>query len=332
MGRHVQGSGDSKTRKGMNVMTSKFVAKWRGVVNEKTGQTTWTVRMRMTVRGFQDWYAHLYETYAGTASRLSQRLVASEIACRARENWVLSSFDVEKAFLQGMTYEELHNLTGEAPTKVFFILPPGAAALLRRLKGFERYDERYQVLQALIPATGTADAPRAFALKLSQVMSDHGNLVGTVAKHSDDVHMGGTPHETKETRRAVGAEFGALSWQEKEFTSVGVHHKQHPNGDVELDQDVYIAQLTPITGPDLLGKPPEELANDALKFSYASLSGGLAYALLTQHWVSVYVVALQLETSRAHLPSRPPAQRSRESCEKDSCTRVLAGDEGRWHT
>ena len=110
------------------------------------------------------------------------------------------------------------------------MLPPGAVALLRRLKGFENYDERYQVLQALIPAAGTADAPRAFALKLSQVMADHGYratnadlelmvkhtrgvLVGTIAKHSDDVHMGGTLHETKETRRAVEAVFGALSWQ-----------------------------------------------------------------------------------------------------------------------
>ena len=85
-----------------------------------------------------------------------------------------NSFDVEKAFLQGVTYEELHELTGEPPRKVYFVLLAGFAAMMRKLKGFEAQDERYHVGQALIPATGTADAPRAFTLKLTKLSVSNG--------------------------------------------------------------------------------------------------------------------------------------------------------------
>ena len=54
---------------GMNVMTSKYVPKWKLLECPKSKKMTWILRMRLTLRGFQDWFAHLHETYAGTASR-----------------------------------------------------------------------------------------------------------------------------------------------------------------------------------------------------------------------------------------------------------------------
>ena len=159
---------------GMNSMSSMFVANCAGSKDEKSGEINGVIRMRLALRGFEDWYSQLYESYSGTASRLSQRLVASETACRAHEGWVLSSFDVEKAFLQGMTYEELHRTTGEPPRRVHFSLPKGASNILQQLPGYEHFDERYHCLRALIPATGTGDAPRAFNLKLSSVLHGHG--------------------------------------------------------------------------------------------------------------------------------------------------------------
>ena len=61
------------------------------------------------------------QTFAGTAKQASQRLVASEAACNP--SWVYVAVDVEKAFLQGMTYEEMHQEVGEAPREVNFTLP-----------------------------------------------------------------------------------------------------------------------------------------------------------------------------------------------------------------
>ena len=84
--------------------------------------------MRMAVRGFKDWEADSIESYAGTASRTSQRVISCEVACR--EGWSYITVDIEKAFLQGMTYKEISDLTGEAERIVHFTLPPGSAAIL----------------------------------------------------------------------------------------------------------------------------------------------------------------------------------------------------------
>ena len=123
--------------------------------------------MRMTIRDFQDWFAHLDENYSATASRQSQRIVCSECACHPE--WLLVTIDVEKAFLQGMTYKEIEDATGEPEREILFSLPPGAAALLRKLPGFEDFDEQFECLRALKPGTGTKGAPRAFSMKLSRI-------------------------------------------------------------------------------------------------------------------------------------------------------------------
>ena len=193
-------------------MTSKFVAKCKQIT--VNGQPKWIIRMRMTLRGFQDWNAHLYETYAGTASRLSQKVVCSEVACRP--GWTIATLDVEKAFLQGMSYDDIRKRTGEPLREVYFTVPQGSAEILRLIPGYERYDERYHCLQCLVPGTGTADAPRAFNMKLTETLHatrcgyksctmdpevefKHGarGLEALAAKHVDDIKVGGLPATIK---------------------------------------------------------------------------------------------------------------------------------------
>ena len=62
------------------------------------------IRMRMTLRGLKDKEAEGLVTYAGASSRPSQRLIASEAVIRG---WPLTTIDVRKAFLKGLTYKEL---------------------------------------------------------------------------------------------------------------------------------------------------------------------------------------------------------------------------------
>ena len=108
-------------------MSSRFVLKWKYV---KVGEASVrTIRARMALRGFQDLDKENVETYAGTASRLSQRILVSQ--CATEEGWELGTLDVSKAFLQGMTYEKIAHLAGEPLRVVHFALPPGAAQLLR---------------------------------------------------------------------------------------------------------------------------------------------------------------------------------------------------------
>ena len=73
------------------------------------------------------------ETFAGTDKQASQRLVPSEVACRP--DWVYVAVDVVMGFLQGMTYAEMHELTGEAPLEVNFTL----------LRAVQQYFAKYPV-------------------------------------------------------------------------------------------------------------------------------------------------------------------------------------------
>ena len=64
------------------------------------------------------------ETFAGTSSRLGQRLVTSEAAMRG---WHMVALDVEKAFLNGVAYKELAEVTGKPKRDVCFELPADIA-------------------------------------------------------------------------------------------------------------------------------------------------------------------------------------------------------------
>eukprot|EP00959_Pyramimonas_sp_CCMP1952_P043285 905823-Pyramimonas_sp.AAC.1 len=59
--------------------------------------------------------------------------------------------DIDKAFLKGLTYEELAHAIGEETRMVCFTLPPGSAQALRALPGFSPYDESRRCLSCLKP-------------------------------------------------------------------------------------------------------------------------------------------------------------------------------------
>ena len=67
-----------------------------------------TIGARLTVRGFKDQQKADIDWHAGTSSRCAQKLIVSEAA---RNGWDICTADVPKAFLQGVTYEELSELT-----------------------------------------------------------------------------------------------------------------------------------------------------------------------------------------------------------------------------
>ena len=115
--------------KAENIMTSRYVAEWKFVKNPKTGKMDRIIRMRLVLRGFMDTEAFSVDTFAGTAKRTSQRILASQAACHPE--FLTASLDIDKAFLKGYSYKELAAATGEKERVVCFKLPPGSAALLR---------------------------------------------------------------------------------------------------------------------------------------------------------------------------------------------------------
>jgi hypothetical protein len=243
------------------------------------------------------------ETFAGTAQRQSQRILASEAACSP--NWIIASLDIDKAFLKGFTYKELAEATGEKERIVCFTLPPGSAQILRKIKGFENFDEAIHVLRCPKPGTGTKDAPRAFSLKLRRVTRAIGLAPFSydqefeakkdllTAKHVDDINMTGEEANIDAYKAEVEKVFGPTKIHKHDYTNCGIRSVMDKDHNVTLDQDGYIATLRPIVSPELTGAAPDKEATKTVSDMFVSLRGAIAYALLTQAWIQVYVVALQ---------------------------------------
>ena len=70
-------------------------------------------------------------------------------------------------------------MTGEPLRDVNFVLPPNSIAALRQLPGYKDFTPATEVLHCLKPGTGSADAPRAFHLKLAKVTRNKCNLTPT---------------------------------------------------------------------------------------------------------------------------------------------------------
>ena len=85
------------------------------------------------------------------------------------------TIDVTGAFAKGLTWEELSEVTGTVLRSVQFELTrPEDVALLRTLPGFKDFDPNYEVLDMIKAIYGLKDAPRAWRLRLHQILVDTG--------------------------------------------------------------------------------------------------------------------------------------------------------------
>ena len=130
--------------------------------------------MHRASRFFKDSGKQDVDRYAGTSSRSSQKVVVSEAVAR---RWDIVSADISKAFLQGVTYKELAELTGDRPREINFYLPAADILLLRTLPGFEGFDPLKEVLHCDKLGTGLVDAPRAFQVKLVGILTKKLSLI-----------------------------------------------------------------------------------------------------------------------------------------------------------
>ena len=134
-----------------NIIDVRWVIKFKwevptsdasGGMSTEAGTPVRTIRARLTVRGFKDQQKADIDRYAGTSSRCSQKLIVSEAV---RNGWDLCTADVPKAFLQGVTYEDLAEMTGEPLREVNFYLPADNIPLLKMIPGFEDFNPQTEV-------------------------------------------------------------------------------------------------------------------------------------------------------------------------------------------
>ena len=146
-------------------------------------------------------------------------VAARECWCwrQSRTNGTFCTTYISKAFLQGVTYKELAEATGEPLREVNVALPPYCMICLRQIPGYENFNPAMEVLHCEKPGTGCNDAPRCFSLKLAQVTRNlcglrpstvdgelcmkhvaeagRSKLVDIITKHVDDFKLAGTRAE-----------------------------------------------------------------------------------------------------------------------------------------
>ena len=220
-----------------NIIDCKWVLKWSmeeertSIANSASGQVAKKQRVicaRLTVRGFRDVDKGHVATYAGTSQRYSQRIIVSEaVLC----GWDLATTDISKAFLQGVTYQELSELIGERMREVNFSLPSYNIPQLQQVPGYTDFDPNSEVLHCDKPGTGSVDAPRCFSLKLSKVTVNCGltasnidlelcyyhetrngkvELVAMMTKHVDDLKCAGERPVVIRILKEIEAVFGEM--------------------------------------------------------------------------------------------------------------------------
>ena len=304
-----------------NVIDCRWVIKWKWdeetltVAAAASGQVAKrrrVIRARLTVRGFKDVDKGQVATYAGTSQRFSQRVIVSEAVIRG---WDLVTTDISKAFLQGVTYEELAALTGEPVREVNFYLPAYNIPQLRQVSGFENFDPNAEVLHCDKPGTGSVDAPRCFSIKLAKVTEQCGLvpsnvdpelcfmhqernnkwvLVAIITKHVDDIKATGEHEVVMRILKVIEGVFGAMKLSYNNFTNCGVRHIQcATTKEASLDQTEYIAGLKTIPPESYRNLSSNSKCDPTLHLQYQSLLGAVAFTALTRVDAIVFIVALQ---------------------------------------
>ena len=291
------------------IIDAKWVLKWKMVKGQRT------IRARLCLRGFKESGADDQSNYASTASRFSQRLLVSECAIRS---WALASSDVPKAFLQGVSYQELSQTTQRPERDVSFELSGEGLTCLKLLPEFASFDSRREVLHCLKPGTGCRDAPRCFSIKLRQVteafgfqcssidselelLHEGGQLVMILVKHVDDLKIAGLRHRIEAFIKHVSNTFGKMEVEWSTFTFCGVCHTQSEDGSICLDQIRFLSACKPIVQTSVLSGSPEELLPEDARRQFLSLLMTIAYGLLTRPDVAVFITALQRESHQAKI-------------------------------
>jgi hypothetical protein len=290
-----------------NVLTSRWVLRWKSIDNQRT------VKARLTARGFQDLAADSIETYAGTASRWGQKLVVS---VAAQHSWELFTWDVSTAFLQGVTFEELAQLTGEPLRQVAITVPKGSEKYFRSIPSLKNIDFSKEVLGMSKAVYGLKDAPRAWRIKLDKTLRElggkplssdgalyvwhnsSGQLQLILSTHVDDKKGAGTDECRNRVKQGLEKAFGTLKEQTKNFEHCGILHEQTSEG-IYLHQQHYVKQLHNLSVHEIKGLEPTTRLTEQQQKMFSSVLGGLSWLIQTRLDIAIYVCALQRASKQA---------------------------------
>ena len=215
-------------------------------------------------------------THSGTASKWGHIFVNQHAAQAGNK---LFSMDISAAFLKGMTFQQIAEITGEKLRSVQFDFPPADAWILQTLPGMEGYDHYTEVLDLVKALWGLKDAPRAFGLRLKQTLlqagyvqgvmdqqiwrkfiqksnqdaNKHGmdeqafgcNIASVLTTHIDDLKGSSTESERTLLLNLLKKDYGSdVKCELGTFEHVGIKHEQKEDFSVWTHQDHYVKEIS----------------------------------------------------------------------------------------
>ena len=303
-----------------NCMSSRWVLTWKyDPITKLTG-----IKARLTVRGFLDRDSPTLEVFAGTASRWAQRLI---VAISVQQGWKLLTADVGSAFLKGLTFAQLAELTGEKVRRAAFLPPVGYESFVAELPNCQHFCKLKHELEMLKAIYGLKDAPRAWRkrlhlalvkLRAEQLRTDtnvyiwrasDGKLLAICSTHVDDLKFGGFPDLLDHLLKELSAQFGVLKICRDSFEHCGIMHELQSDGSYWLHQNHFAQRLQTVDMSAVPITTPKALLSPALVAVYMSALGSVAWLNQTRMDISIYVQALQRNAK-----SPTVAHMSRLSC------------------
>ena len=293
----------AKAGTSQNAMTSRWVIRWKIINGVKS------VKARLTVHGFKDCDANWLQTYAGTAARWSQRVVTS---VAAQQSWEILTADIGNAFLKGLTFKELAELTGEPERRASFHPPKGYESFINELPNMSSYDRATMELLMLVPIYGLKDAPRGWRKKLHITLLALGGkplrtdqamycwhnaktkaLSMLLSAHVDDLKVTGEVSMLEMLLSSLTSKFGKLKVQRRHFEHCGVMYDQAEDFSVTTHQNHYVTGLKAVDMTAVDTSKPLTPLTELQHSDYLSLLGGLSWLSQTRLDVCIYVQALQ---------------------------------------
>ena len=260
------------------VLRCRWILTWKAIdPSEITSPNkTHKPKARLVVLGYLDPDLENIPRDSPTLGRNSRMLILQLIASHG---WVLQSFDIKAAFLQGEPQAD--RVMGLEPTDEFrkqFNMKPDQ--ILRLVKGAYGLVDApflwYQALRSELLRLGLEEAPwdpTVFIMRDPLTRRPK----GVIGMHVDDGLCGGdddfvTLLKKLESKYAFG------SHKTNAFTYTGIEMRQKADGAIIMSQSAYVRAVNPIKiSPDRRRSPDEPISNEE-RHQLRALIGSLQYA------------------------------------------------------
>jgi hypothetical protein len=261
------------------ILKSRWVLTWKNISeSESTTGSSRKAKARLVVLGYQDPRLTEVSRDAPTLTREGRHTVLQLISSK---HWVLTSFDIKTAFLQGKADQD-NPLAMEPP---------------KELRQRMQLDDD-QVCALIGNAYGRVDTPLLFYKELSNQLqklgfqvhplepcvyyleswkNGHRTLHGVLGTHVDDGICGGDDwfhSQIKQLRKSLP--FG--SYKQRKFVFTGIQLEQLPDFSIRACQEDYVNSIASIEIGKHRRSTPQEPVSEPEMSRLRGLIGSLQYA------------------------------------------------------